>query len=71
MITIQAAGSLKERIPADLVVAQARTVGEAVAQLPMPPDMGLVMMVNGRLAHWNTELKDGDVLRLAPVVGGG
>ncbi|MBX7232866.1 MAG: MoaD/ThiS family protein [Caldilineales bacterium] len=71
MITIQAAGSLKERIPADLTVPTARTVGEAVAQLPIPPDVGLVMMINGRLAHWNSELNDGDVLRLAPVVGGG
>lgn len=71
MITIQATGSLKERIPPDATLADARTVGEAVAQLPMPADVGLVMMVNGRLAHWNTELKDGDVLRLAPVVGGG
>ncbi len=71
MITIQAAGSLKERIPPGTTVPTARTVGEVVAQLPLPRDMGLVMMVNGRLAHWNTELKDGDTLQLAPVVGGG
>jgi sulfur carrier protein ThiS len=71
MITIQVAGSLKQRIPTDLTVPTARTVGEAVAQLPIPPDVGLVMMVNGHLAHWRTELNDGDILRLAPVVGGG
>ena len=71
MITIQAAGSLKERIPPGTTVANARTVGEVVSQLPVPQDVGLVMIVNGRLAHWNTELKDGDVLQLAPVVGGG
>lgn len=71
MITIQAAGSLKERIPPDTTVATAHTVGEAMSQLSLPRDVGVVMMVNGRLAHWNTELKDGDTLQLAPVVGGG
>lgn len=71
MIVVQAVGALKERIPTDLTLSAVRTVGEVVAQLPIPPDVGLVMMVNGRLAHWRTELNDGDVLRLAPVVGGG
>lgn len=71
MIVVQAVGALKERIPTDLTLTAVGTVGEVVAQLPIPPDVGLVMMVNGRLAHWRTELNDGDVLRLAPVVSGG
>lgn len=70
-VTIQVSGSLKERAGAATVIENVRTVGEAVAQLPVPKDMGLVIMVNGRLADWRTELKDGDVLQLLPVIGGG
>ncbi len=55
----------------EIVLAQARTVGEAVSQLNLPASVGLVMLVNGRLAHWQTELQDGDVLQLLPVIGGG
>jgi len=70
-ITVRVSGSLKERISPDLTLDGVRSVGEAVAQLSLPEDMGLVIIVNGKLAQWQTELHDGDVLLLAPVVAGG
>lgn len=70
-ITVRVAGSLKERIATDLKLEGVHTVGEAVAQLSLPEDVGLVIIVNGKLARWQTELHDGDVLQLAPVIGGG
>ena len=70
-ITVRVSGSLKERISPDLTLDGVRSVGEAVAQLSLPEDMGLVIIVNGKLAQWQTELQDGDVLLLAPVVAGG
>ncbi len=70
-ITVRVSGSLKERIAPDLTLDGVRSVGEAVARLSLPEDMGLVIIVNGKLAQWQTELHDGDVLQLAPVIGGG
>lgn len=72
-ITVRLAGSLRpnDNHEHEIVLTQARTVGEAVGQLDLPQSMGLVMLVNGRLAHWQTELRDGDVLQLLPVIGGG
>ena len=31
----------------------------------------LILLVNGRMAHWQTPLSDGDVLKLVPAIGGG
>ncbi|MCS7040092.1 MAG: MoaD/ThiS family protein [Caldilineales bacterium] len=72
-IIVRLAGSLRpnDDHEREIVLTQARTVGEAVGQLDLPQTMGLVMLVNGRLAHWQTELQDGDVLQLLPVIGGG
>jgi sulfur carrier protein ThiS len=72
-VLVRLAGSLRstDDHEHEIVLAQARTVGEAVSQLDLPQSMGLVMLVNGRLAHWQTELQDGDVLQLLPVIGGG
>ena len=73
-ITIRTAGALKERLSTEMILSNltdGQTVGDAVTQLDLPADMGLVMMVNGKLAHWGTELHEGDVLQLVPVIGGG
>jgi molybdopterin converting factor small subunit len=48
-----------------------QTVGQAIERLRLPPDVALIMLVNGRIAHWTTELQDGDVLQLLPTIGGG
>lgn len=48
-----------------------RTVAEAWARLSLGQPSGLAVLVNGRLAGWRTELRDGDVVRLLPAPGGG
>jgi sulfur carrier protein ThiS len=48
-----------------------RTVAEAWARLELGQASGLAVLVNGRLADWRTELRDGDVVRLLRAPGGG
>ena len=48
-----------------------RTVAEAWARLDLGQPSGLAVLVNGRLADWRTELRDGDVVRLLRAPGGG
>jgi len=48
-----------------------RTVAEAWARLDLGQASGLAVLVNGRLADWQTELRDGDVVRLLRAPGGG
>jgi sulfur carrier protein ThiS len=69
-ITIQASGILKEQIPTELEI-EASTVGEAVSQYDLSAAGEVLLLVNGRLAHWNTVLNEGDVLKLVPAIGGG
>ncbi|MCP4167031.1 MAG: MoaD/ThiS family protein [Chloroflexi bacterium] len=70
-ITVRASGSLKELIPAVLILEDRTTVGDALAKLALPGGEGLAIIVNGRLAHWGTVLQEGDVLQLAPIPSGG
>jgi len=70
-ITIKATGQLREHIPPDTTLHNVHTVGEAITQLALPASSELMMLVNGRLAHWQTELQDGDVLQLVPAISGG
>ena len=70
-ITIQPAGSIKRFIAPDSVLENADTVGEAMEKIDLPDNIGVVMMVNGRIAHWNTPLTDGDILQLIPTIAGG
>ena len=70
-ITIRPTGLLKRFIAPDTALENAHTVGEAMVQLSLPEDIGLVMLVNGRTADWNTTLADGDDLQLIPAISGG
>ena len=47
------------------------TVAEAWARLGLGQAAGLAVLVNGRLANWRTELRDGDVVKLLRAPGGG
>ncbi|MFN2202045.1 MAG: MoaD/ThiS family protein [Caldilineaceae bacterium] len=71
IVTVQAAGILKQHIEADSTVEDVRTVGEAVERLRLPQSGELIMLVNGKPAYWNTELSDGDTLNLLPGISGG
>ena len=70
-ITVQASGSLRQHVAPDTTVRNVQTVGEAVTRLNLPEVGELIMMVNGRLAHWQMELNDGDTLQLIPAISGG
>jgi molybdopterin converting factor small subunit len=70
-VLIEATGSLRQYIPDNTRLEEAHTVGQAIEQLRLPPDVALMMLVNRKVAHWTTELHDGDVLRLMPTIGGG
>ncbi len=70
-ITIHPVGSLKRFVAPGTVLEDVHTVGDAVEQLPLPKAMGLVMLVNERVANWNTPLADGDTLQLIPTIAGG
>ena len=70
-ITIKAVGTLKQHLPSDATVTDVATVGQAIERLALP-DMGsLLMLVNGQMVHWHTELHDGDTLELIPAICGG
>jgi molybdopterin converting factor small subunit len=70
-ILIEATGSLRQYVPENMRLEDAPTVGRAIAQLRLPSDVALMMLVNRKAADWTTELHDGDVLRLMPTIGGG
>lgn len=70
-ITIQVSGSLTQHVAAGTTVHNVHTVGEAVTRLNLPEVGELIMLVNGRLAHWQMEVKDGDTLQLIPAISGG
>ena len=70
-VLIEATGSLQKHVPEGMRLEDVHTVGQAIERLKLPPDVHLMMLVNRRVAHWTTELHDGDILRLMPTVGGG
>ena len=47
------------------------TIAEIWARLGLERSSGLVVMINGRLANWFSELRDGDVVQLLRAPGGG
>ena len=70
-VIIEAGGSLRSHIPPQTALEDVQTVGQALERLKLPADTALIMLVNGRIAHWTTSLRDGDVLQLLPTIGGG
>ena len=70
-VTIKALGSLRQHVAPGTTVQNVQTVGEAVTQLNLPEIGEMMMLVNGRIAYWQTELDDGDTLQLLPTISGG
>ncbi len=62
-ITVQWRGEVRE-------LAAPLTVGEALAQLGLPPELYLVLR-NGVLLQEDELLQDGDVIRLVGAISGG
>ena len=70
-IKIEAAGNLRQHIAPGATVYNVHTVGEAISQLNLPETGELLVLVNGRIAYWQTKLEDGDILKLVPAISGG
>ncbi len=70
-VQIQTAGILKQQIPSGATVDNVSTVGAAIKQLGIDHSGEIIMLVNGKPAYWNTELRDGDTLSLLPGISGG
>ena len=70
-VHIRVAGALKEHTDRNVTLDGVHSVAEALSRLALPPDMGVVIMVNGRLATWQTPLQDGDLVHVVPVAAGG
>lgn len=70
-ITIKVSGSLKQHLAEETIVQNVHTVGEAITSLNLPESGEMLLLVNGKLAYWNTQLQDGDVLQLVPAISGG
>jgi molybdopterin converting factor small subunit len=71
IVSIQATGSLRSRIPTGTTIENVTTVGEAILRAGVPESEGLAILVNGRLADWNTVLADNDTIQLIPALAGG
>ena len=70
-VTIEAEELLPGQPSPVLILDSPSTVGEAVTLLPLTRSTGLMILVNGKLAQWETALQDGDVVELIPALGGG
>lgn len=70
-VSIEVSGLLRQHVDPGTTVQNVHTVGEAVTQLNLPAAGDMIMVVNGKIAYWNTELDDGDTLQLLPAISGG
>jgi sulfur carrier protein ThiS len=76
-ITIELVGFLAQAGQAQglrggpLELPEDATLGDALALVGVAPEMPLMATVNGMRAVPGQRLRDGDVVRLAPPIGGG
>ena len=71
-ITIKCYATLEPFQPAsDIAFRPGLTVGQVAAGLGIPVDEVAIVFRNAETAALDTEVKDGDVLKLFPVIGGG
>lgn len=70
-VVVEASDALAARIPPGLALEDVRTVAEVIVRLNLSGQRGLIILVNHRLAGWDTELKAGDVVQIIPTIAGG
>ncbi len=70
-VTIEAEGLLLGEPCSVLIMDAPCTAGQAAGLLPLTRSTGLMILVNGKVARWETLLEDGDVVELIPALGGG
>jgi sulfur carrier protein ThiS len=71
--TLRPVGMLKSYIgdQAEITVEAGRTIRETMLALDMPPEVVALVVVNEEQQTKDYVLKDGDVVRLLAVIGGG
>ncbi|MGE5603089.1 MAG: MoaD/ThiS family protein [Nitrososphaerales archaeon] len=70
-VTLHAEDLLPDQASPVVILDGPCTVGQAVRLLPLTRSTGLIILVNGKLAQWDTALREGDLIELIPVLGGG
>jgi molybdopterin converting factor small subunit len=70
-VTIHAEDLLSGEASPVLTLDVPCTIGEAVKQLPLSRSTGLMIVLNGRIAQWDSQLQDGDEVELIPALSGG
>lgn len=71
--TIRPMGMLKDYIGGqkEIAIESGHTIREAMMSFGMPPEVVTLIMVNDEYQTKDYILKDGDVVRLLAVIGGG
>lgn len=67
-------GFIKPYFPAESIhmdVGEGKTTTQLLAELGVEPDLVAMVLINGRQAPKDALLRDGDVVKLIPFVGGG
>ena len=67
-------GLIRPYFPAETVpieVGEGKTTEQVLTELGVNSDLVAMVLINGRQAAKDTPLRDGDVVKLIPFVGGG
>ena len=64
-------GFLQPMFPAVDLETDGKTVDEVLHDLGIHPDLVAIVLINGRQAPKDAVVRDGDVVKLVPFVGGG
>ena len=55
----------------ELVTAKANSVGELLAELDLTREEAAIVFVNGKQSGLESEIQDGDEIKIFPMLGGG
>jgi len=72
-VQVTLVGLLKKYAPgqSSLTMEAGQTVMEVIRELGLDPDLVAIVLVNGRQKFKSYRLRDGDRVKLVPMVGGG
>lgn len=72
-VQVTLVGLLKQYAPgqSSLTMEAGQTVMEVIRELGLDPDLVAIVLVNGRQKFKSYRLRDGDRVKLVPMVGGG
>ncbi len=70
-VQIVPVGFLQPMFPAVDLEVDGKTVDQILQELEIRSDLVAVVLINGRQASKSAVVRDGDVVKLVPFVGGG